>query len=162
MNPKLQLLRQRWIALAPREKKMAVAAAAVVIVALLWMIAIGPALATLRQADEQRRTLDTQLQRMISQQTQAKSLQSQPKQSYEEAARQLEASVHQGLGTSARLSVQGERATVTLTGIAPDALAQWIAQARVNAHAIPAEAHLTRTSAGTWDGNLVLTLPARN
>ena len=53
-------------------------------------------------------------------------------------------------------------ATVTLTGTAPDALAQWIAQARLNARAIPAEAHLLRNSSGLWDGNLVLTLPARN
>jgi general secretion pathway protein M len=59
------------------------------------------------------------------------------------------------------MSVQGDRVTITLTSTAPDALAQWLAQARANARAIPAEAHLVRNAAGMWDGNLVLTLPAR-
>jgi general secretion pathway protein M len=118
-------------------------------------------LATLQHSDEQRRVLDAQLQRIMALRAQAQSLQSQPKQNYEEASRQLELSVRQGLGTSARLSIQGERATVTLTGTAPDALAQWLAQARANARAIPAEAHLVRNGSGMWEGNVVLTLPAR-
>jgi general secretion pathway protein M len=161
VNPQLQALRQRWSALARREKLMVEAAAAVVALALVWMVAIGPALSTLRSADEQRRQLDSQLLRIMSLQAQAQSLQSQPKQSYDEALKHLELSVRQGLGTGARMSIQGERVTVTLTGIAPDVLAQWLAQARVNARAIPAEAHLLRNGSGTWDGNLVLTLPAR-
>jgi len=161
MNPQLQALRQRWVALAPREKTMVAVAAAVLAIALAWVIAVGPALSTLRQSDELRRTLDGQLQRLMSLQAQAQALQSQPKQNYEEASRQLEASVRQGLGASARMSTQGERVTITLTGTAPDALAQWLAQARVNARAIPVEAHLVRNAGGMWDGNLVLTLPAK-
>jgi general secretion pathway protein M len=154
-------LKQRWAALARREKLMVGAATAVVAIAALWILAIGPALATLQHSDEQRRVLDAQLQRIMALRAQAQSLQSQPKQNYEEASRQLELSVRQGLGTSARLSIQGERATVTLTGTAPDALAQWLAQARANARAIPAEAHLVRNGSGMWEGNVVLTLPAR-
>jgi general secretion pathway protein M len=154
-------LKQRWAALARREKLMVGAATAVVAIAALWILAIGPALATLQHSDEQRRVLDAQLQRIMALRAQAQSLQSQPKQNYEEASRQLELSVRQGLGTSARLSIQGERATVTLTGTAPDALAQWLAQARANARAIPAEAHLLRNGNGMWEGNVVLTLPAR-
>jgi general secretion pathway protein M len=161
MTSTLLVLRQRWAALAEREKMMVAAAAAVVVIAALWLIAVGPALSTLRQSDAQRRALDAQLQRLMALQAQAKALQSQPKQTYDEASRQLELSVRQGLGTSARLSIQGERATVTLTGTAPDALAQWLAQARANARAIPAEAHLVRNGTGMWEGNVVLTLPAR-
>jgi general secretion pathway protein M len=154
-------LKQHWAALARREKLMVAAATAVVAIAALWILAIAPALATLQHSDEQRRVLDAQLQRIMALRAQAQSLQSQPKQNYEEASRQLELSVRQGLGTSARLSIQGERATVTLTGTAPDALAQWLAQARANARAIPAEAHLVRNGSGMWEGNVVLTLPAR-
>jgi general secretion pathway protein M len=154
-------LKQHWAALARREKLMVAAATAVVAIAALWILAIAPALATLQHSDEQRRVLDAQLQRIMALRAQAQSLQSQPKQNYEEASRQLELSVRQGLGTSARLSIQGERATVTLTGTAPDALAQWLAQARANARAIPAEAHLLRNGNGMWEGNVVLTLPAR-
>ncbi|AMO23435.1 hypothetical protein GCM10027034_40690 [Ramlibacter solisilvae] len=161
MNARLQALRRRWAALAKREKTMVVAAATVVGVALLWMLAVGPALSTLRTADAQRRTLDAQLQRMIALQAQAQSLQAQPKQNHDEAVRQLEAAVRQGLGASGRMAIQGERATITLTGAAPDALAQWLAQARLNARAIPAEAHLVRNAGGAWDGSLVLTLPSK-
>ena len=98
---------------------------------------------------------------MRSLQAQAQALQSQPKQRGEEALRMLELSVRERLGTSARLVVAGDRATITLSGAPPDALAQWLTQARVNARALPGEARISRNAAGLWDGTLVLTLPAR-
>jgi len=63
------------------------------------------------------------------------------------------------LGTAARMSIAGDRVTVTLTGVPPDAFASWLAQARVDARALPTEARLTRTPAG-WDGTVVMALPA--
>ena len=155
------MLRSRWQALAPREKMLVGGAAALLAAVLVWLIAIGPALAMLRTAEEQHRALDTQLRRMRSLQAQAQALQSQPKLGAEEALRQLELSVRQRLGTSARLVIAGERATITLSGTQPDALAQWLTQARVNARALPGEARISRNSAGLWEGTLVLTLPAR-
>jgi general secretion pathway protein M len=136
-------------------------AAALLAAVLVWLIAIGPALATLRTSEQQHRALDTQLQRMRGLQAQAQALQSQPKVGNEEALRMLEVSVRQRLGASARLVIAGERATVTLSGTPPDALAQWLTQARVNARALPGEARISRNSAGLWEGTLVLTLPAR-
>ena len=153
------LLRTRWDGLALREKMLVAGAAALVAAALVWMVALGPALATLRTADQQQRALDAQLQRMRALQLQAQAMQSQPKQNRDAALRQLELSVKQRLGTSARLVVAGERATVTLSGTQPDALAQWLTQARVSAHALPSEAHLQRSSSGLWEGTLVLALP---
>jgi general secretion pathway protein M len=154
-------LRARWNALAPREKMFAAAAAALVAATLIWLLAIGPALATLRTAEDQRRTLDAQLQRMRMLQSQAQALQAQPKQNAEQAGRLLEQSVTQRLGTSARTAIAGDRVTVTLSGTPPDALAQWLAQARANARALPSEARLSRNPAGLWEGSLVLTLPPR-
>jgi general secretion pathway protein M len=154
-------LEARWNELAPREKTLVAAATALVLLALIWFIALGPALATLRGADEKHRALDAQLQQMRSLQTQAKSLQSQPRQSHDEAVRLLELSVRQRLGTTGRVLIAGDRATVTLTGTGADALAQWLTQARVNARATPGEAHLSRNAAGMWEGTLVLTLPPR-
>jgi general secretion pathway protein M len=159
MNAQLRMLRTRWAGLAPREKVMAASAAAVVVLAIVWLVFIGPALSTVRTADAQRRTLDVQLQRMAALQTQAQAMQSQPKQGREEALRQLELATRQRLGTSARLAVSGDRVTVTLTGTPADALAQWLAQARTAAHALPEQAHLVRNNAGAWEGNLVLALP---
>jgi general secretion pathway protein M len=159
MNPAIEGLRARWAAVAPREKLLVGAAATIIAIALVWMIAIGPALSTLHSADEQRRTLDAQLQRMLALQSQAQTMQAQPRQNRDESLRQLELSVRQGLGTTARLVITGDRVTVTLTATPADALAQWLAQARANAHALPGEAHLTRNSGGSWDGTLVLALP---
>jgi general secretion pathway protein M len=132
-----------------------------VAVALVWLVALGPALATLRTAETQHRAADAQLQQMRGLQAQAQALQSQPKQNHDEALRQLEASVRQRLGTTARMSAVGDRVTMTLSATPPEALAQWLTQARVDAHALPSDAHLTRNAAGQWDGTVVLTLPPR-
>ena len=151
----------RWRTLAPREQQLVLGAGALVALALLWWLALAPALRTLRAAEAQHQSLDAQLQHMQALQAQAQALQGQPKQGYDEALRALELSVRQKLGVTGRISVSGERATVTLAGTAPDALAQWLTQARVNARALPSEARLTRTANGQWDGSLVLTLPPR-
>ncbi len=158
---KTEFIRQRWAAFAPREQFLVGSAIVIVAAALFWLVAIGPALATLRGAEVQRRTLDAQLQTMRGLQAQAQAMQAQPRQSYDEASRLLELSVRQQLGTSARMQIQGERVTLTLTGTSPDALAKWLTQARVNARALPNEARLNRNAAGQWEGTLVVTLPPR-
>lgn len=157
----LQVLRARWAILAPREQALVAAAAAVVGVALLWWVALGPAISTLRSAEAQHRALDAQLAHMKRLQAQARSMQAQPRQGADEAMRQLEAAIRQQLGVSARYSIAGERVTITLANTPAPALAQWLSQVRTNARAIPGEARLTRNPAGGWDGSLVLTLPAR-
>ncbi|MGV3571857.1 MAG: type II secretion system protein GspM [Ramlibacter sp.] len=158
---KAQELRARWNALAPREQRLVAAAAALVAVAVLWWVALGPALATLRGAEAQHRTLDTQLLQMRRLQAQAKAMQAQPRQGHEEAMRQLELAIREQLGTAARYTIAGDRVTVTLANAPPAAFAQWLAQVRSNARAIPGEAKLVRNASGGWDGTLVLTLPPR-
>lgn len=153
------VIRARWEGLARREKTLVAATVAVVAAVLVWLIALGPALGVLRSADEQHRTLDAQLQHMRGLQQEAQVFQSQPKQGRDEAVRRLELSVRQRLGTTARMTVTGERASITLTGTPADALAQWITQARVDARALPSEARLSRNTAGLWEGTLVLSLP---
>ena len=177
----LATARARWAALAPREQMLVGGAAAVVVLALLWWVAIAPALKTLQNAETQRRTLDAQWQTMQSLIAQAQALKSQPVINRDDALRALESSVKQGLGATAQLTVVGDRATVTLRGTPADTLAQWLAQARVNARALPIEARLTRTAAPAparapgvaaavsaavaddaaplWSGSLVLSLP---
>lgn len=154
-------LRVRWDGLALREKAMLAAAAALVAFALLWWVALAPALGTLRGAESQHRELDAQLQHMLRLQSQAQAMQAQPRQTHDEALRLLELAIRQQLGAAARYAIAGDRVNVTLTGVSSDALAQWLTQARVNARALPGEARLTRNAAGLWDGTLVLTLPPR-
>ena len=137
------------------------AAPLVVGLALLWWVAMAPAIATLRSADAQHRELDAQLQQMRRLQAQARAMQSQPRQSPEEAMRQLEATIRAQLGTTARYTIAGERVTITLANTPADGLARWLTQVRSNARALPGEARLTRNANGGWDGTLVLNLPAR-
>ncbi|MCI5068834.1 type II secretion system protein GspM [Acidovorax sp.] len=171
-------LRARWQALAPREQTLVLAAAGVVGLALLWWVALAPALATLRTAGPRHAELDAQLQRMQSLQSEAQQLQSAPRAARGDAAAALRAALAQRLGNTAQLNLVGDRATVTLKGAPADALAQWLAQARSNARAAPIEARLTRSTAAApraanapatlgspaapmprWDGTLVLALP---
>lgn len=157
----VQLLQARWAGLAPREQALVAGATALVALALVWWIALAPALNTLRRAGEQHRALDAQLLHVQRLQALAKAMQAQPRQSHEEAMRQLEQAIRQQLGVSARYSIAGERVTVTLANTPAPALAQWLTQVRSNARALPGEAKLTRNPAGGWDGSLVLTLPPR-
>jgi len=118
---------------------------------------------------------------MATLQNRAKALQSQPRLNRDDAMRALETSVREGLGNgNAQLMTTGGdgAATVTLRSVPANTVAQWLAQARGNAHAVPREAHLTRApvastptpSAGNkdassapqvrWDGTVVMALPA--
>jgi general secretion pathway protein M len=153
-------LTHKWAQLAPREQDLVAGAAGLVVAAVLWWLLLAPPLAVLRAAEAQHRTLDTRLQRMLGLQAQAQALQSQPRQTANETTRLLEATVRERLGTTARMTIGGERVTISLTGASPEALGQWLTQARTNARVLPVEARLTRNAAGLWDGALVLALPA--
>jgi general secretion pathway protein M len=155
------LVKARWASLSPRDKALAAGAGTLLLVVLVWLLALAPALTTLRTAEAQHRTLDAQLQQMRTLQAQAQALQAQPRQSHEESVRMLELSLRERLGATARSVAAGERVTVTLAGTAPLALAQWLTQVRVNARAVPSEARLNRNASGLWEGTLVLTLPPR-
>lgn len=172
-------LRARWAAMAPRERRMVSIAAVLVVLALLWWVALGPALRTLAAAPSEHARLDAELQKMTTLQARAKALQALPRANRDDSLRALDTSVRESLGAGAQLlsAGSGDAANVTLRGASADALAQWLAQARANARAVPREAHLNRTlvapaspgaaaRAGTkddpvrWEGNLVMTLPA--
>lgn len=154
MNGWIDKLQARWQAwwseLAPREQRMVIIAGTLVLLALIWWVALAPALRTLATAPAAHAELDRQLQQMGALQAQARALQAQPRANREDALRALESSVQQGLGPNARIQVAGagEGVLVTLRATSADSLAQWLAQARGNARAVPREVHLTRTPGG--------------
>ena len=152
----LQPLQARWAQLATREKNLLRLAAVLVLGALLWQLVLAPALATLRTADAEAKALDAQLQHLQALQTQARALQKQPALGFDDALRALTAATRQTLGSTAQLSVAGERASVTLQGASADALAQWLAQARLNARAVPLEARLVRATHAGGDRKSVV------
>lgn len=151
------LVAARWQVLARRERQWLVAGTLLVLAALVWWLAISPALLTLRSAASQRLLLDAQLLQMQSLQAQAKALQAQPRIAPDEARRLLDASV-KSFGTTAQLQMAGERATVSFKGASADALAQWLLQVRLNVRTVPSEARLTRAANGSWDGTVTLNL----
>lgn len=158
-----QRVSQRWQALEPREQTLVLVATGLIAAALLWWLAIAPALSVLKTADAQRAKLDAQLQNMQALQAQAKAVQGQPKMTALDAGRALDASVKQRLGAAAQLSLVGSQATLTLKAVPAAALADWLSQARLTARAVPIQAALRRSIAepSTWDGTLVLSLPAQ-
>lgn len=144
----------RWAQLGPREQRLVRAALALLALALVWFVALRPAIATLRTAQIQGPQLRAQLQDMLQLQAQAQVLQAQPAAQTQDSKSLLEAALPT-LGTTARMSLTGDRATVTLDGSSADALAQWLTEARLNARARPLELHLTQ-SEGLWKGSIVL------
>lgn len=152
-------LQGRWRSVSPREQRLLLLALGVLLLALLWWVALAPALKVLKTAPQQHLALDAQHQQMQRLQAQALVLRAQPLMTATEARSALEASL-KPLGDSAQMVVQVERVTVTLKAVAPDALAQWLATARQNARTVPTEARLMRNAAGAWDGTVVLQLPA--
>jgi general secretion pathway protein M len=149
-----------WRQLKMSERRLILTAFWLILTALIWRLAIAPALKTIKEAPAQHRALDAQLQSMRALSAEAKNLQNQPKLGLDEAQKALQSAVTQRFGNAAQLNLSGERATLTLKNANPQDLALWLTQARVNARALPAEAKLTKNGEG-WDGTLVLNLPKK-
>jgi len=154
-----------WQRLAPRERAAVALATLVVIVGLVWGLLLAPALGTLRQARQERVDLAAQAQQMQRLAQQAEALKALPQLNAADALRALQTTTEQRLGDAAKLTAQGNRASVTLTRVSATQLAVWLADARANARATVQEMRLTRDasapsgSAPLWSGALSLSLP---
>jgi general secretion pathway protein M len=149
-------LRQWWEQRAPREKWALQIAAVLMAAAMLWMLALAPALRTLGSYDTKRLQLDAQLQTMLHLQAQA--LQSLPRLTQATASQALRESVQKAFDKNADIAMSAGNATVTLRGVSADTLAQWLAAARTQAHSAPLQASLSNTPTG-WSGTVQMALP---
>lgn len=171
-----------WAQRSARERQLLSLAAAVLALAAVWRIALGPALQTWHEAPARQAALDRQSAQMRQLQAQAQSLKKPSAITRADAVQWLERNVAT-LGADAKLSLQGERATVSLQAAPADGLAPWLQQARENAQALPVQAQLRQvndpataksgtaspaakapdaaanSSAVRWSGTLVLSLP---
>jgi general secretion pathway protein M len=148
------------MSLAPRERLWLTVVAWVLALLLIWLLAVQPAWRTLSRAPAQLDAMDAQLQVMQRQASEVQALRGAAPVTPDQAAAALAAATLR-LGDKAKLSVQGERATLTLSGVGTSALRDWLAEARAGARARPIEANLTRSAAG-FSGTLVLGLGAVN
>ena len=146
----------RWSALAVRERRYVSIAAVLVGAALLWMFTIQPAWRVVTEAPAKLDQLELQLQQMQRMQSESAVLRSAPPVAPSQAAMALKAATER-LGDGAKLAVQGDRATLTLTAISADALRAWLQEVRSAARARPVEMQLVRNPRG-FNGSLVVTL----
>jgi general secretion pathway protein M len=151
-------LRSRWHALASRDRRLLGLALAILGAFLLWTVAIEPAWRTLREAPVQLDALDAQWQEMQALAAEVRDLRATPALSAEQSAAALKAASDR-LGSKARLSLQGERAVLTLNGASSSQLRDWLAEARAGARARPVEAQLSRNAQG-FSGSIVLAFGA--
>lgn len=152
---KAQALAQ-WQALGERDRLVVGIVGALLGLLLAWSVLLAPALRTLKTAPAELERLELQLQRMQSQAQEARALRAAPAVPPAQAQAALTASVGH-LGPAARLNLTGDRAVVTLNGVAPELLQGWLGEVRSAARARPVEAQLTRGPKG-YSGTLVLTL----
>lgn len=145
-----------WRSLAARERQLLTLAGSVLVLALLWWLAVAPAWRTLQRAPVELDLLDGQLQTMQRLALEAQQLRSTPPVNPEAAAAALKAATER-LGDKGRLQLQGERAVLTVNGVATQALRDWLAEARSGARARPVEAALARGPNG-FSGTVVVAL----
>ena len=149
-----------WKALSSRDKRMIRVAAALLVFVLLWLLALQPAIRTIRSFESAQRTQETKLQQMLNLQSQAQSMQNLPLVSQAAAVTALEVSIEQTFGNRAEIIFNGNNATVNVRGISPEDLAKWLNNIRTNARTVAIQARLTRTNIG-WNGSFQMVLPAQ-
>lgn len=149
---------QRWAAFASRERQAIILAASALAVLLVWLIAVQPALRTLRSAPAQIDALDAQLQFMHALATETTGLRAATPVSTAQATAALTAATER-MGGRGQLTVQGDRATLTLNGADTESLRAWLELARSAARARPVEAQWSRGPNG-YSGTLVVSFGA--
>jgi general secretion pathway protein M len=151
-----QQLGARWSALALRERRYVGIAALLVGGTMLWVFAIQPAWRVVSEAPAKLDQLDMQLQQMQRLGSESVLLRAAPPVAPSQAAMALKSATER-LGDTAKLSLQGDRATLTLTAVSADALRAWLQEARSTARARPVEMQLVRNPRG-FSGTLVVSL----
>lgn len=149
-------LRAWWQGLAARERQLVALAGAVVGLVVVVAVFVQPAWRTLRSAPAQLDALDAELQAMQRLAAEARELRATPPVNPGQSGAVLKAASDR-LGDRARLSLQGERAVLTLSGVGTEQLRSWLAEVRSGARARPVEANLTRGPGG-YSGSIVVAL----
>ena len=142
-----------WRARTPRERLVLGSAAALLGLLLLWTLLVAPALATLRSAPAQLESLDAQLQQMRSLATEVRDLRNTTPVAAAQAGLAIKAAAERH-GDKMRLTLQADRALVTLVNVSPEQLRALLVEVRSAARARPLEAQLNRVPAG-YSGTLV-------
>lgn len=147
----------RWRALAPRERQWVGGALVALGLLLVALVAVRPAWRSLAETPAQLDAVEAQLQQMQRLAAETRELRGLPSVAPAQAEAALRAATER-LGPAARLTLQGDRATVALAGVDGAALTAWLGEVRSAARTRPDEAQLT-LGPGGYSGSLVLSLP---
>jgi general secretion pathway protein M len=146
----------RYAKLDARERQMVVIIVAAVTFLVVWLALVRPAMNTLDAAPNLRAQADAQLLQMQAISNEAKQLRALPPVPASVAEQVLKSATDE-LGGKAKITVQGERATLSVTGINGEELRKWLIQARGGARARPVEANLVRAGEG-YNGTLIVAI----
>jgi general secretion pathway protein M len=150
--------RARWRSFAPRERLALAIGGVLLALFIAWSLLVAPAWRVSREAPVELDRLETQLQQMQRLAADARTLKGTPAVTAAQAVEPLKAATAR-LGNKASLVFQGDRATLTLTGVSGEALRDWLGEARSAAHARPIDVQLTRSGDG-YAGLVVVSLGA--
>ena len=156
MSPLMKELSARWNAMSERERLYLTAGGAVVGIALLWSVLLGPALRTMREAPVQRQALQLQLLQMQRLAAESRELRAMPTIAPAQAGEALKAATAR-LGEKAKLVPQGERSVLSFNGLQADQLRTWLAEARSGARARPVDVQISRGTEGL-NGTITMAL----
>ena len=135
-------LQQALERLNPRERLLVYGCAVLLGIALVWWLAVAPALATYRQSAQNHAQLDVQLASMQSLAQEAAALKGKPRLNPVQTNAWLDAAAPK-LG-KATLSRQGGRVQINFTGASAPVLAAWLSDARIQASLLPVQANWKR------------------
>ena len=147
-------MRDRWQTFSERDRRAIILASVALGAYLLWVIGIQPAMKTLNKAPTEILRLEEQLQRMNRMAQESRELRSIAPVSPAQATASLQAATDR-LGSQGRITIQGDRATLTVSDIKPQALKDWLNEARSAGRARPLEAQLSKTARG-YSGTILL------
>lgn len=156
MSTALQTLRERWSALSARERRALGLAGVTLGVALVWAVAVQPAWRTIRGAPAQQAALDAAWQQMQREADESRRLRALAPVAPALAAQTLRTATER-LGDTATLSLQGERAILTVDGTPGEAIVQWLSEVRLGARARAVEASLDADGEG-YRGRIVVAI----
>lgn len=157
---RLQAWTQRWQQLGERDRRAIGWGSGLVGLALLWWVALAPALATWRDAPSRIAAERATLQRLKNQAQEAQTLQAQARAPSEASAFDRLRQASAALGDSVQLTPQGDTVLATLTAVPAERWTPWLAQVRLNAQLKPAQVRLRAAPDGSWSGTLVFAATA--
>jgi len=147
---------QLWRSRAPRERQLIAAGAIALAALLVWLIAVQPALKTLRETPAELDRLDLQLQQMQLAAFESAGLRSASPVPPAQASEAVRAATER-LGGKGKVALQGDRAVLTFSGVPFEAVRNWLGEVRSAARARPVEAQLLKGASG-YSGSITITL----